>query len=348
MFISCWPCVGQFHRDSHIPTLKFLLVIFIFVLYLVLGASIFSAIEGPSNDSASTNLTKLKQLLYQQNSKCMSEDDLEEFIKVIVDATNQGISPMKNASNELNWSFGQSFLFSTTLITTIGYGNVTPLSQLGKIFTMLYAIVGIPLTMVLITASLDRILVPAMWLLGFLNSKLGHLYQPTKIRVVHLTLISIVIAIFCFVAPTIIFTYLEPTWTYLDSFYYCFISLSTIGLGDYTPSSMESEIFSILYKVGISVYLVVGLTGLMLIFAIFYEIPQLNLGQLFNQSNKYSQPQSESEKSRLASNKTPCYSGPSGLYMPQRDDEVRRSIVRIRPHGEDSPSPDEAPSTGFP
>ncbi|KAL5277499.1 KCNK1 family protein [Megaselia abdita] len=255
---------------------------------------------------------------------------------------------MKNASNELNWSFGQSFLFSTTLITTIGYGNVTPLSQLGKIFTMLYAIVGIPLTMVLITASLDRILVPAMWLLGFLNSKLGHLYQPTKIRVVHLTLISIVIAIFCFVAPTIIFTYLEPTWTYLDSFYYCFISLSTIGLGDYTPSSMESEIFSILYKVGISVYLVVGLTGLMLIFAIFYEIPQLNLGQLFNQSNKYSQPQSESEKSRLASNKTPCYSGPSGLYMPQRDDEVRRSIVRIRPHGEDSPSPDEAPSTGFP
>lgn len=49
-----------------------------------------------------------------------SEDDLEEFIKVIVDATNQGISPLKNATNELNWSFGQSFLFSTTLITTIG------------------------------------------------------------------------------------------------------------------------------------------------------------------------------------------------------------------------------------
>lgn len=212
----------------------------------------------------------------------------------------------------------------------------------------MYAVIGIPLTMVLITASLDRILVPTMWLLGFLNTKLGHLYQPTKIRIVHLSIISIVIAIFCFVAPTLLFTYLEPTWSFLDSFYYCFISLSTIGLGDYTPSALNSEILSLFYKVGISIYLIIGLTGLMLIFAIFYEIPQLNLGQLFNQSNKYTQPQSESEKSRLASNKTPCYSGPSGLYMPQRDDEVRRSIVRIRPHGgDDSPSPDEAPS-GFP
>lgn len=211
---------------------------------------------------------------------------------------------------------------------------------------MLYAIIGIPLTMVLITATLDRFLVPTMWLLGFLNSKLGHLYQPMKIRIVHLSLISVVIAILCFVIPTIVFTYLEPTWSYLDSFYYCFISLSTIGLGDYTPGPMQSEFLSMLYKIGISVYLVFGLTLLMLVFATFYEIPQLNLGQLFNQSNKFSQ-QSENEKSRLASNKTTCYSGPSGLYMPQRDDEVRRSIVRIRPHGEDSPSPDEAPS-GFP
>lgn len=211
---------------------------------------------------------------------------------------------------------------------------------------MMYAIVGIPLTMVLITATLDRLLVPTMWLLGFLNSKLGHLYQPMKIRVAHLTLISIVIAILCFAIPTVIFTYLEPTWSYLDSFYYCFISLSTIGLGDYTPRSMESEFLSIIYKMGISVYLVFGLTLLMLVFATFYEIPQLNLGQLFNQSNKFTQ-QSEGEKSRLASNKTPCYSGPSGLYMPQRDDEARRSIVRIRPHGDDSPSPDETPS-GFP
>lgn len=72
MFISCWPCFGQFDRDAHIPTLKFVLVIFIFVMYLVLGASIFSTIEGPSNEVALTNLTKLKEQFFQQNKKCLS------------------------------------------------------------------------------------------------------------------------------------------------------------------------------------------------------------------------------------------------------------------------------------
>lgn len=50
----------------------------------------------------------------------------------------------------------------------------------------------------------------------------------------------------------------------------------------------------------------------------------------------------DAEKVRLSQNNPPFYSGPSGLYIPQRDDEVRRSVVRIRPHGDDdSPSPDD-------
>lgn len=50
----------------------------------------------------------------------------------------------------------------------------------------------------------------------------------------------------------------------------------------------------------------------------------------------------DTEKVRLSQNNPPFYSGPSGLYIPQRDDEVRRSVVRIRPHGDDdSPSPDD-------
>lgn len=72
MYISCWPCFGQFDRDAHIPALKFVLVIFIFLMYLVLGASIFSTIEGPSNEAALANLTELKEQFFQQNKKCIS------------------------------------------------------------------------------------------------------------------------------------------------------------------------------------------------------------------------------------------------------------------------------------
>lgn len=73
----------------------------------------------------------------------------------------------------------------------------------------------------------------------------------------------------------------------------------------------------------------------MLTLNVFYEIPQLNLGQLFTEK-----PTNFGESEKLRSTSNPCYSGP-GLYMPQRDDEIR-AIVRIRPHAnDDSPSPED-------
>lgn len=71
-----------------------------------------------------------------------------------------------------------------------GYGHVTPLSRPGKIFCMLYAMIGIPLTLVLLSALVERLLIPTIWLLQCLNSKLGHLYQPFNIRLLHLLIIG--------------------------------------------------------------------------------------------------------------------------------------------------------------
>lgn len=75
----------------------------------------------------------------------------------------------------------------------------------------------------------------------------------------------------------------------------------------------------------------------MLSLNVFYEIPQLNLGQLFTESAA-----NYGESEKLRSTRNPCYStGPTGLYLPQRDEEIR-AVVRIRPRAnDDSPSPED-------
>lgn len=81
--------------------------------------------------------------------------------------------------------------------------------------------------------------------------------------------------------------------------------------------------------------MVTGLIAIMLTLNVFYDIPQLNLGQLFTESTA-----NYGESEKLRSTRNPCYSGP-GMYLPQRDDEIR-AIVRIRPHAnDDSPSPED-------
>lgn len=106
------------------------------------------------------------------------------------------------------------------------------------------------MTLMLLTALVDRLMVPSTWLLRYLNAKLGHLYQPFNIRVFHLLVIATVLIVFFFLVPAGVFNVLEPDWNYLDSIYYCFISLTTIGLGDYIPGDSPNQPLRPLYKIG--------------------------------------------------------------------------------------------------
>ena len=44
--------------------------------------------------------------------------------------------------------------------------------------------------------------------------------------------------------PSVLFHYIETNWTYLDSVYYAFISLSTIGFGDLVNGKLVNGLIS--------------------------------------------------------------------------------------------------------
>lgn len=53
---------------------------------------------------------------------------------------------------------------------------------------------------------------------------------------------------------TIVYHYLE-NWSYIDSFYFAVISVTTVGYGDLFPTSDESKLFTSVYiLIGVSVF----------------------------------------------------------------------------------------------
>jgi len=105
------------------------------------------------------------------------------------------------------------------------------------------------MTLVMFTALVERLMIPARMLQEWMMRKLGHIYKVFHIKLMHVSLAVLITVAFFFLIPAGIYYSLEPNWNYLDAFYYCFISLTTVGLGDYIPGDSPDQGLRPLYKV---------------------------------------------------------------------------------------------------
>lgn len=85
------------------------------------------------------------------------------------------------------------------------------------------------------------------------------------------------------IIPAFIYSNIE-SWSYLNAFYYCFISLSTVGLGDYVPGDDIQQKHRHFYKICSTLYLIVGVMAMVWLLQIFSETPEFNLYKYFSLS----------------------------------------------------------------
>ncbi|KAM6217834.1 potassium channel subfamily K member 2 isoform 3-T3 [Rhynchocyon petersi] len=118
---------SRVESDTTINVMKWKTVSTIFlvvVLYLIIGATVFKALEQPHEISQRTTIVIQKQTFISENS-CVNSTELDELIQQIVAAINAGIIPLGNTSNQIShWDLGSSFFFAGTVITTIGGSDI--------------------------------------------------------------------------------------------------------------------------------------------------------------------------------------------------------------------------------
>ena len=137
-----------------------------------------------------------------------------------------------------------------------GYGHMTPRTETGKLFVMGYAMIGLPLTMVLLAACVQKLEGPILKLIYILEYKCRCCESRLStfcIKFIHLVILTISFWTFIMIIPSFVFWFLEPDWDFWGSAYFVFISVTTIGLGDYIPgNNPEEEYLRSLYKVCVS------------------------------------------------------------------------------------------------
>uniref|UniRef100_A0A0N5C1A6 Ion_trans_2 domain-containing protein n=1 Tax=Strongyloides papillosus TaxID=174720 RepID=A0A0N5C1A6_STREA len=202
------------------------------------------------------------------------------------------------------WTHSSSLFFAATTMATIGYGNIVPVTPQGRIACVIFALFGAPLAIITI-GDLGKFLSECtIWLYKNIIKvrKTINLYYTrwSKIRkgvtteidetvsthesVGHSNidwddldktevpvLLVFAILLLYIALGGILFAILE-SWTYMDAFYYCFVSLTTIGFGDFVPERHEYIVIMLAYLfVGLAVTtMCIDLVGIQYIQKIHY------------------------------------------------------------------------------
>lgn len=188
-----------------------------FVLYFVVllgGAAIFKWIEEPAELSSLQKLRAERDLFMKKirnasvNSSAVTEKDVDDFARAVLYHGFQKITLFNNVSSESNWGLGQAIFFTGTIITTLGYAQTTYLTNGGKLFSIFFICIGVPLTLFFFSACVHQVNRFYLWQKNYMSYYFTNLTE-LQVKLLHFFAVCLILWIALLMIPAAIFSSIE-------------------------------------------------------------------------------------------------------------------------------------------
>ncbi|BFZ11823.1 hypothetical protein BsWGS_14862 [Bradybaena similaris] len=230
--------------------ITYIVMVLVVVVYLIVGAVVFHFLEHGNELKAKSEFAKV-HAEFLENNTCITPAILGEYVMKVLEAQGKGVSLNRfigrySSSNgsevtidtddmDTKWDIASSVLFCTTVISTIGYGNMSPKTDNGQLFCIFFAIIGIPMFAAVLVGTGERLQIPIKWLHRGRPWVKDNQSKDEQVKSIVFMSVGTFIIVFI---PSIVFT-VTQRWSYLESLYYTVITLTTIGFGDLVPGYFE-------------------------------------------------------------------------------------------------------------
>ncbi|XP_020823818.1 potassium channel subfamily K member 7 [Phascolarctos cinereus] len=255
------------------PGARYWLLLACYLAYLLLGSAVFMVIEGPPEHRLREQLLGHLAAFQADHRDCLSPDKLEALLEVVLRAQTYGVSALGNATEPENWDFASALFFAVSILTTTGYGHTALLSDGGKAFCVGFAGLGLPAGLVLATVLHQHLLRPLHSLAIWAAARCG--LAPARVPWLQASLLSLTVGAIFVLLPTLVLWSQEDGWSLLNACYFCFMSLSTIGLGDMVPGQDRHPALYWLSQLALICYLLLGLLTLLLTLETVSELKEV-------------------------------------------------------------------------
>ncbi|KAJ3586361.1 hypothetical protein NHX12_012760, partial [Muraenolepis orangiensis] len=138
------------------------------------------------------------------------------------------------------------------------YGHAAPGTDAGKVFCMFYAVLGIPLTLVMFQSLGERMNTFVRRLLRQAKRCLG--FRRVQVSMENMVSVGFLSCVGMLCVGATAFSHFED-WSFFHAYYYCFITLTTIGFGDFVALQRRGDLQERSPYVAFSfMYILAGLT----------------------------------------------------------------------------------------